>query len=496
MRLRPAALTLLMALTAAGCSTVEERRTAAADDASMRCLQLYRSLDAAVKSAGVRDGGEARVAGFPYLRTNRFLASYRAEPMSSSAQAWWIGRMQVLDTRARIIEMKNLPQQFRASLDARLLNVEDPAADLALCAQELARRDLSNPDAITRLRDAVKVSDEYQTWKRVVGLYPLTALVFLQGVTAYHADTRAVFSTPLDALPVAGRLVRYEPPAASVETAAAVRAILARASENPLKIPMPSASELSRLAAAYAPLLEVDQADRNDEIGMPTLGDGNEPRIDVSRPTMFVRVAHTRFEGEPLLQLVYSVWFPARPRVSTIDLLGGRLDGITWRVTIDRDGEPLLYDSMHNCGCYHMFFPAAGLRLRPDKATLEEPALVGKQLASRPAGARVVLRIAAATHYLQNVRYTRGPEGSGRRQYTFAPDDRLRTLAGAGNARRSLFRPDGIVPGTQRGERYLFWPMGIREPGAMRQWGRHATAFVGRRHFDDPYLVERYFERW
>jgi hypothetical protein len=27
----------------------------------------------------------------------------------------------------------------------------------------------------------------------------------------------------------------------------------------------------------------------------------------------------------------------------------------------------------------------------------------------------------------------------------------------------------------------------------MRQWGRHATAFVGRRHFDDPWLFERYF---
>lgn len=27
-----------------------------------------------------------------------------------------------------------------------------------------------------------------------------------------------------------------------------------------------------------------------------------------------------------------------------------------------------------------------------------------------------------------------------------------------------------------------------------RQWGRHATAFVGRRHFDDPLLLDRYFE--
>ncbi len=29
--------------------------------------------------------------------------------------------------------------------------------------------------------------------------------------------------------------------------------------------------------------------------------------------------------------------------------------------------------------------------------------------------------------------------------------------------------------------------------GAMRQWGRHATAFVGRRHFDDANLFEKRF---
>jgi hypothetical protein len=35
--------------------------------------------------------------------------------------------------------------------------------------------------------------------------------------------------------------------------------------------------------------------------------------------------------------------------------------------------------------------------------------------------------------------------------------------------------------------------MGIESAGAMRQWGRHATAFVGRRHFDEAQLIERYF---
>jgi len=36
--------------------------------------------------------------------------------------------------------------------------------------------------------------------------------------------------------------------------------------------------------------------------------------------------------------------------------------------------------------------------------------------------------------------------------------------------------------------------MGIPSPGAMRQWGHHAIAFVGRRHFDDARLFEQYFE--
>ena len=50
-----------------------------------------------------------------------------------------------------------------------------------------------------------------------------------------------------------------------------------------------------------------------------------------------------------------------------------------------------------------------------------------------------------------------------------------------------------LVAGSERPERRLFWPMGIRSAGAMRQWGRHATAFVGRRHFDDADLLEKRF---
>jgi hypothetical protein len=78
--------------------------------------------------------------------------------------------------------------------------------------------------------------------------------------------------------------------------------------------------------------------------------------------------------------------------------------------------------------------------------------------------------------------------------YTLRDENELRRLPLPGGGSRSLYGPNGLVAGTERGERFLFWPMGIASAGATRQWGHHATAFVGRRHFDDADLIERRFE--
>jgi len=40
------------------------------------------------------------------------------------------------------------------------------------------------------------------------------------------------------------------------------------------------------------------------------------------------------------------------------------IDGIIWPVTLDTKGEPLMYDSIHMCGCYHLFFPTPKLKLK------------------------------------------------------------------------------------------------------------------------------------
>lgn len=486
--------TVVLAIVMGGCSTVFQSPSMPIESAATRCGQLYAGLDAAVEKAGVGDGGAARIDGFRYLRANRFLASYRDWPMNRAREIMWIDLLRDLDIEARAFELANLPAHTRASLDLGLLDTTDPADALRRCADELIKKELPDADSVAVLRAAVEVPDEYKDWQRVLGLYPLTAIPFLHGVAGVHAESRAAFATPLDDLAIKGRLVRYEPPSVTSAMEFVPAEILARARKNALQIPLPTAGQLSQLFAAFAPVLEIDVVDRNDRIGTPMRVDSGLPDVDLSNPVVFVRAAQTRYADKVFLQLVYSFWFPARPSTGFFDLLAGRLDGITWRVTLDDHGEPLLYDSIHNCGCYHMFFPTAKLRAREVGQTLEEPILLGAMLPEPGPGERVVLRISSRTHQIQNVRQAAAVTTTAEAEaYTFVSDNYLRSLEAADGWRYSLFRPDGIVHGSERGERWLFWPMGVPDPGAMRQWGRHATAFVGRRHFDDVDLVERYF---
>ncbi len=107
--------------------------------------------------------------------------------------------------------------------------------------------------------------------------------------------------------------------------------------------------------------------------------------------------------------------------------------------------------------------------------------------------------LATRTHYLERVTIEPSADAQrGASALRVLAQDRLRALpvlgAGTtGSETHSAYGPDGLIPGTERAERFLFWPMGIPSAGQMRQWGRHATAFVGRRHFDDAALFEKRF---
>jgi hypothetical protein len=265
-----------------------------------------------------------------------------------------------------------------------------------------------------------------------------------------------------------------------------------------LGVPVLTDPQWQALAQAHAPHWLVETAGGFDRIGAPVLRDG-KPALDEARPVTHFLPAYTRFGGEVLVQLVYVAWFAERPRTGVLDPYSGTLDGIVWRVTLDRDGAPLLYDTIHACGCYHYYYvPQRALRARGARPMTrrhhggywDEPVLFPQEVPAAP----FAIRVQSGTHYVRRLVPLSDVAASRVALYEQAGYDELLSLPDGKDGTRSLFGEDGLADGTERGERWFLWPAGIKSAGAMRQWGRHATSFVGRSHFDDPSMLDRLFE--
>ncbi|GGX88460.1 hypothetical protein GCM10007160_14920 [Litchfieldella qijiaojingensis] len=471
------------------------------------CLLLLSSIDASVAEADVADAAAARVDGFPYLRINRFLASFRHDLHSPEAFEDWVWRLRDLDAEARGVEISNLPAEKRLAI-ARRFAEPDLAGAANACGDRLVRHELLNGSAPPReaLLSAAEAPSHYRTSARVMGLYPLTGIGIAIGYAHWqgkHLDTFALdYSDTLNHADTPLR--RYVPALDDAPEAEAVAEIVRSAPRSPLGIPELDDAALMQLAEHFAPVFDIETRSRDDRPGTPYWRAGAHgvlPAVDVERPLAHVRLAYTRFDGAVLPQIVYTIWFPARPRPHALDLLGGRIDGVVWRITLGENGEPLIHDSIHACGCYHMFFPVPPVRrvaVPADEDIREEP-LVPAQAPRLAPGQRLHVSLAAGSHYVTNLGVDEGELPMSRRYalrpVTQPPEYGTRSLELPNGERRSLFDSSGIVPHSERLERFLLWPAGIKSPGAMRQWGTHATAFVGRRHFDDPYLFEQAFER-
>jgi len=458
------------------------------------CASWYAALDQAIDAAGVRDAQETRIPGFPYLRANRLLSALRERASASEAATQALAvRFAALDHAARIAEIGNLPDPQVAALPDLLVagSRAEALARTRDCARLLKEIDLAKPHVRALLIERANVPDDYSSGLRIAGLYYLTRIPFAAGVRGWEEDVKAAFAR--EQRQTNAPLVRYAPPGAPPRSPEAVTRMLRAASANPLAIPEPQAEDLAALIAAHAPSFEVEIGGDFDRFGeLRWLRGGEIPSVDASRHVVYAHAARTLYRGRVLLQLVYTIWFAERPPRAPGDLLAGILDGVVWRVTLSPAGEPLIYDTMHPCGCFHMFFPTARAKLRPAPDALEEWAFVPRRLPQVANGERPLVRVASGTHYVEDVSLVQGTDSVSR--YELRDYDELRSLTRLDGGRQSAFGPDGRIAGTERPERRFFWPMGVRSAGAMRQWGRHATAFVGRRHFDDADLFERRFE--
>jgi hypothetical protein len=514
---------------------------AQADVTTQACTTWFDKLDDAVAAEGKRDAGDTRIEGFAYLRVNRFLAALgqalldeaRHTPSAQhlSRVKAWAQHLARVDAQARDAELHNLSAGSIASLTAAAAAVPRHGGDITTarhrggditqatmaCRDHLLAVDLPNPQARQLLLRLARVPDDYSAWQRWAGLYAVTKLPFFAGVQRWQDDAQARLAAPHDASavfavsatatapnPTAAPTLQFRPAPLAGHAAVPPKPL----PRDLLGVPVLTPAQAQALLWQHAPVFAITPTGPFDNPGALRWAarDDITPQVDPSQAVVYQRLSHTLWGGHVRLQLVYTVWFSERPLDSAWDLLGGKLDGVTWRVTLGESLQPLMHDTMHPCGCYHMFFPMQGVEAKPPPNNMVEWAFTPLPPLPQPSASavgtsppRLLVQLSPRTHDVVGVRYTHDKAASppgpppNVRPYRLVNDNTLRGLALADGSHRSIFDEQGIVPGTDRAERYVFWPMGIANPGAMRQWGRHATAFVGRRHFDDADLLDLRF---
>lgn len=487
------ALTLLLTVLA-GCAgisvaTVDRvpmRESQASIKASLYdCHAGYATLDTMARNLGIVDARYQRVEGLAHLRTSRFLASFDVGVLSEAAYQRWLMRQNAKAVEGLFVEWLRLQPADQHQL-SHYWPGDQAAVQRALidCGALL----VAHQSGLPRLT-GMTTDDQYQSWKRWVGLYPLAVMPFYLAVVNEHQALQQRQREFADTGPERAGQWTYYQQAVSRPSPTDALALLRGQTVDELGMPVFSSATEKQLLDAFMPALAIKNTPSgpadNDRPAQLIADTSGTIQRDTTQPTMYTHVSYGRFQGQVTLQLNYSVWFAERKAEHALDILAGQFDGITWRVHLLPSGAVLGYDKMHQCGCWYQFFPASGFRPQPALPRTQEPFNIGRTLHPEQ---RHTLWLAANTHHLLGVQVAQAPRTTQR--LTVRAYAQLRALKSPGGRYYSPFDARGLVAESRRPERLVFWPMGIPSPGAMRLHGTHAIAFIGYRYFDDPGLLD------
>jgi len=420
------------------------------------CETRWQAAADEARAAQVADAARREVQGFAHYRTNRMLASWQGETLSP---AQWD------DLTARL---RDEALRAQATAAARLQQAPDPK--LAPCADQLRLADLRDPRRLAQLQPRLQVAADYSRAQRLLGAYWLARPFLKAGISDFHAQMRERFrDTPLH-----GAAVRHLTPPAPVAPAPSLTGI----ARSPLGFPELGDAQWQALAVRHAPHWRVETRSADDQPGTPfRRADGT---LEFHPETVvYWHRGWVRHGDQVLITLEYTLWFAARSRDGWADPYAGALDGLVWRVVLDPAGRPMLFDTQHPCGCYRYLYPRPDWALRDVDRRRDEVFLTPPWT---PDGPPLQLSVAAGDHQLLHVGPVERQAAPGAIGYTLRPYRHLE--------RGTLFGPEGIIAGSERGERWWLWPSGVPNPGAMRQRGRQPNAFIGTRHFDDPFWID------
>ena len=423
------------------------------------CREEYARMDARVERADARDASYHRVPGFPYLRTDRLLASFAGASLSGNAAAEWLRRLREADQEAREYEYANLGMDPAEVANQRLRFLN--------CGKQLAGLEIDWLGRGAQLPVRVPPPDAYSGWQQAAGA--LAGLRFgLRGkVERQQRAIRDEYAAPAIADRGAPWAVRptVDPALASQH--------FSHAFFEDMGHPALVTSAWIAIAERHAPVLflgrHVPAAPAWGEQGL---------RGDEQEPVVFYSIDFARLGADPVVRFTYVIWIAAGP-----------LDASIWRVTVNLRGEVLVRESVHGSGRRHLWFPAADWVPRADTSGWSETQLPQGRLVAD------AVALSFAVEPLRPVRAEAAPAlNSHARRYTLRPYETLYNLPLPRGGTRSLFDANGFVRGPGQESTAWEWASGIRRPGALRQLSHLPVTYLHRLHFDDPFLIEEAFD--
>ncbi len=233
------------------------------------CTQAFIDDDQRLAAAGIHDAQTTPLAGHPYLRVDRLLASFTDTLTQRAQRDAWLARAAALDAEARALEHARLATPPSAAEVQRLQQ----------CRHTLRAALLADEDAWPPLLAAARVDDDYSKPRRVLGAYAVTSRLVLAGVRRMQQREMPRVLTAAEGDAVSGERYHLQ----SQPQPASPGEPLLSWSYDALGIPLIDETVLAELWRRHAPQLVIPKGSNDDLPG--TVSSTAAPYVDTRTAT-------------------------------------------------------------------------------------------------------------------------------------------------------------------------------------------------------------------
>lgn len=454
--------------------------------------KFYRTIERIITAFNARNSANFRIFGFPYLRINRFLISLIKKRQEPEKIKQICVKMLSLEQKERAKEIQNLPDQAIKKISKKL-DIEPERKKIIDKMRNHCQQLFASDQKRRWFHAAIKVSSqgpsEYSRPLRIFGFYAGAYFIVKKATQKAYQEHRQWHKKKISELDVLGKLINYSPREIN-QNYFQIKDLFIPGEKKDLGVRELNSDQQHKLAQAFAPSLTIDTVSGYDRIGKLQWKD-DKVSVNEREPAVYYYLSNSFIKDSPVLQINYAFWYPGRLGPNAPWMERGKLDGMTIRVTLDQQGEPIIVDVTNNCGCYFFYLPKKEKVEKVINKKFELNPFISSWLPDSFPAKKLNFRINSGWHQAQHIDVNQIPKN--RLNYDLVNYDFLEELPHPLGNTESVFNPHGLMKDCSRIEPYLFFPMGIPKVGYMRQRGNHAIKMVGRAHFTDPNLYNRDF---